>query len=266
MADAEITEVLVTAPNRIYTERDGLLSLSDVTLDGDHELEEVVERLLAPGGRRVDELSPMADSMLPDGSRVNVVIPPLALGGPPGVNPPVRLDASRARRAGCQGDARSASCRHPGPAQRKEGTSVLISGGTASGKTTLLAAIASQIPAGLRIVIIEGAADRFQLEREHVVRLQARPPGVGSVGEVTIRDLVRNAMRMRPDRLIVGEVRGPEALDLLGALNTGHRGVISTVHANSARDALDRVRDLAMLAGIGLRHRRSRRRPLAGSS
>lgn len=250
MEDRQVTELLVTAPDRIYVEREGRLELTDVELEGEPELRELIERLLAPAGRRVDELSPMADSVLPDGSRVNVVIPPLALDGPqvsirrfgalrPGLD---ELRAGGALDEGASATLADAAL---------QGRSVLISGGTSSGKTTVLAAIAASIPAGLRIVTVEDAAE-IPLDRDHVVRLQARPPGVGGAGEVTIRDLVRNALRMRPDRLIVGEVRGPEALDLLAALNTGHRGVLSTIHANSAADALERLRDLALLAGIGL--------------
>ena len=250
MSDRLVTEILVTAPDRVYVEREGQLVLTGVTLDGERELREVIERLLAPGGRRIDELSPMADSILPDGARVNVVIPPLALDGPQvsirrfgGIHPGLDdLEASGAIDAEAAAILAGAAV---------DGTSILISGGTSSGKTTLLAAIAARIPADRRIVAVEDSAE-IPLDREHVVRLQARPPGVGGRGEVTIRDLVRNAMRMRPDRLIVGEVRGAEALDLLAALNTGHRGVLSTIHANSAADALERLRDLAMLAGIGL--------------
>lgn len=250
MDDPRVTEVLVTAPDRIYAEREGQLVLTGITLEGEAELREVIERLLAPGGRRVDELSPMADSVLPDGSRVNVVIPPLALDGAQvsirrfGA---IRPGLDQLRAAGALDDRASAIlC-----GAALGGKSVLISGGTSSGKTTLLAAIAARIPADLRIVTVEDAAE-IPLEHDHVVRLQGRPPGVSGAGEVTIRDLVRNALRMRPDRLIVGEVRGPEALDLLAALNTGHRGVLSTIHANSAADALERLRDLALLAGVGL--------------
>jgi pilus assembly protein CpaF len=250
MADPLVTEILVTAPDRVYVEREGRIAPAEVTLDGERELREVIERLLAPGGRRIDELSPMADSILPDGSRVNVVIPPLALDGPQvsirrfgGIRPGLEeLEASGAIDAAAVAILAAAAV---------DGASTLISGGTSSGKTTLLAAIAARIPAGRRIVTVEDSAE-IPLDREHVVRLQARPPGVSGAGEVTIRDLVRNAMRMRPDRLIVGEVRGAEALDLLAALNTGHRGVLSTIHANSAADALERLRDLAMLAGVGL--------------
>lgn len=248
--DPNVTEVLVTAHDCVYAERDGRLEPTAVVFDGEGELREVIERLLAPGGRRVDELSPIADAILPDGSRVNVVIPPLALDGPqvsirrfgairPGLDELCDLGAL---------DERAVALLRAAAA---EGRSVLISGGTSSGKTTLLAAMAAQIPAGHRVVTVEDAAE-IPLERDHVVRLQGRPPGMGGVGEVTIRDLVRNALRMRPDRLIVGEVRGAEALDLLAALNTGHRGVLSTIHANSVADALERLRDLALLAGVGL--------------
>ncbi|HNF84501.1 MAG TPA: ATPase, T2SS/T4P/T4SS family, partial [Solirubrobacterales bacterium] len=208
------------------------------------------ERILAPLGRRVDELSPMADARLPDGSRVNVVIPPLAVDGPavsirrfPGRRPTVddlvqwgTLSAGQAERLGREVAARR---------------SILISGGTGSGKTTLLNALSGFIDAAERIVTIEDAAE-LSLAQPHVVRLESRPPSIEGRGEVTIRDLLRNALRMRPDRILIGEVRGAEALDLLTALNTGHDGALSTVHASSATDALARIEVLALMADVGL--------------
>lgn len=250
LADPEVSEVLVTAPDKVYAERAGTLQRAEVKLEGDAELAEIIERLLAPSGRRIDELSPIADAMLPDGSRVNIVIPPLAIDGPqicirrfgtvrPGLDQLISAGAIDEFAAELLSSAVA------------DGVPILISGGTSSGKTTLLAALVNRVPQELRVVTVEDAAE-IPVEREHVVRLQSRPRSVTGAGEVTIRDLVRNAMRMRPDRLVVGEVRGAEALDLLAALNTGHRGVMSTIHANSPDDAISRLSDLAMLAGSGL--------------
>jgi len=208
--------------------------------------------MLAPVGRRVDALSPMVDARLADGSRVNVVIPPLAIDGPlvsirrfgaarPGPAELVTLGTLSVEQA--QQLEAAVAGRH----------SVLVSGGTGSGKTTLLNALSSFIGAGERVVTIEDAAE-LRLQQPHVVRLESRPAGVEGRGEVTIRDLLRNALRMRPDRIVIGEVRGVEALDLLTALNTGHDGALSTVHANSPADALSRLETLALMAGVGLPH------------
>ncbi len=252
LADPAVEEVMVNAHDRIYVERRGLLEPTDVAFESEEELRNAIERILAPLGRRVDELSPMVDARLADGSRVNVVIPPLAIDGP----------ALSIRRFGAS---------RPGPdelvslgtltgAQRQQleeavagRRSVLVSGGTGSGKTTLLNALSSFITAGERVVTIEDAAE-LRLQQPHVVRLESRPAGVEGRGEVTIRDLLRNALRMRPDRIVIGEVRGVEALDLLTALNTGHDGALSTVHANSPADALGRIETLALMAGVGLPH------------
>jgi pilus assembly protein CpaF len=252
LADPAVEEVMVNGPDRVYIERRGLLKGTDVRFESEEELRNAIERILAPLGRRIDELSPMVDARLADGSRVNVVIPPLAIDGP----------ALSIRRFGAN---------RPGPEQLVEiGTlseeqrrrlevavaerrSVLVSGGTGSGKTTLLNALSSFIAPGERVVTIEDAAE-LRLQQPHVVRLESRPAGVEGRGEVTIRDLLRNALRMRPDRIVIGEVRGVEALDLLSALNTGHDGALSTVHANSPRDALGRLETLALMAGVGLPH------------
>jgi pilus assembly protein CpaF len=252
LADPSVEEVMVNGPDRVYVERGGRIELTGVSFGGEGILRDTIERILAPLGRRVDELSPMVDARLADGSRVNVVIPPLSVEGP----------AISIRRF--------ASVR-PGPPELVAlGTlpgelmdrlaeavgqrlSVLVSGGTGSGKTTLLNALSSFIGSGERVITIEDAAE-LQLRRDHVVRLESRPASVEGRGEVTIRDLVRNALRMRPDRIVIGEVRGPEALDLLTALNTGHDGALSTVHANSPGDALRRLETLALMAGIGLPH------------
>ena len=252
LADPEVEEVMVNGPRCVYVERRGRIEPTEVEFADEEELRNTIERILAPLGRRVDELSPMVDARLADGSRVNVVIPPLALDGP----------TLSIRRFGAA---------RPGPAQLVElGTltaaqrdrlreavagrrSVLISGGTGSGKTTLLNALSSFIDPSQRIVTIEDAAE-LRLQQPHVVRLESRPAGIEGRGEVTIRDLLRNALRMRPDRIVIGEVRGAEALDLLTALNTGHRGALSTVHANSPADALARLETLALMAGVGLPH------------
>ncbi|HEY1854610.1 MAG TPA: CpaF family protein [Solirubrobacterales bacterium] len=252
LADPEVEEVMVNGASCVYVERGGVVEATDVRFADEEELRNAIERILAPLGRRVDELSPMVDARLEDGSRVNVVIPPLALDGP----------AVSIRRFGV---------RRPGPeelvelgtlsiAQRDllavavgERRSVLVSGGTGSGKTTLLNALSSFVAGHERVVTIEDAAE-LRLQQPHVVRLESRPAGVEGRGEVTIRDLLRNALRMRPDRIVIGEVRGPEALDLLTALNTGHDGALSTVHANSPADALARLETLALMAGVGLPH------------
>jgi pilus assembly protein CpaF len=252
LADPSVEEVMVNGPGRVYVERGGRIERTEVTFAGEEELRNAIERILAPLGRRVDELSPMVDARLADGSRVNVVIPPLAIDGP----------ALSIRRFGA---------RRPGPdelvglgtltvEQRErlraavtDRRSIIVSGGTGSGKTTLLNALSSFLAAGERVVTIEDAAE-LRLQQPHVVRLESRPAGVEGRGEVTIRDLLRNALRMRPDRIVIGEVRGAEALDLLTALNTGHDGALSTVHANSPADALRRMETLALMAGVGLPH------------
>jgi pilus assembly protein CpaF len=252
LADPEVDEVMVNGPGRVYVERRGRIEAAPVVFAEEGELRNAIERILAPLGRRVDELSPMVDARLADGSRVNVVIPPLAIDGP----------ALSIRRFSAQ---------RPGPDELVElGTlseaqrrlleeavagrrSVLVSGGTGSGKTTLLNALSSFIAPGERVVTIEDAAE-LRLQQPHVVRLESRPASVEGRGEVTIRDLLRNALRMRPDRIVIGEVRGVEALDLLTALNTGHDGALSTVHANSPADALSRLETLALMAGVGLPH------------
>jgi pilus assembly protein CpaF len=252
LADPDVEEVMVNGADCVYVERRGQIEATDVSFTGEGELRNVIERILAPLGRRVDELSPMVDARLADGSRVNVVIPPLAIDGP----------TLSIRRFGAS---------RPGPdelvelgtmtsAQRElleaavaERRSVLVSGGTGSGKTTLLNALSSFVAPVERMVTIEDAAE-LRLQQPHVVRLESRPPSVEGRGEVTIRDLLRNALRMRPDRIVIGEVRGPEALDLLTALNTGHDGALSTIHANSPTDALARLETLALMAGTGLPH------------
>jgi pilus assembly protein CpaF len=252
LADPAVEEVMVNGPDRVFVERGGRIEETAIGFADEEELRNAIERILAPLGRRVDELSPMVDARLADGSRVNVVIPPLAIDGP----------AISIRRFGAErpGPDRlvELGTLDPGQRQRLEEAvrarrSILVSGGTGSGKTTLLNALSSFLAPEERVVTIEDAAE-LRLQQPHVVRLESRPAGVEGRGEVTIRDLLRNALRMRPDRIVIGEVRGPEALDLLTALNTGHDGALSTVHANSPRDAIARLETLALMAGVGLPH------------
>ncbi|MGN6254152.1 MAG: CpaF family protein [Solirubrobacterales bacterium] len=252
LADPAVEEVMVNGPGCVYVERRGLLEPTDVAFADEEELRNAIERILAPLGRRVDESSPMVDARLADGSRVNVVIPPLAVDGPA-----LSIRRFGANRPGpdelVATGTLTAGERHRLERAVAERRSVLVSGGTGSGKTTMLNALSSFIAPGERVVTIEDAAE-LRLQQPHVVRLESRPAGVEGRGEVTIRDLLRNALRMRPDRIVIGEVRGTEALDLLTALNTGHDGALSTVHANSPADALRRLETLALMAGVGLPH------------
>jgi pilus assembly protein CpaF len=252
LADPSVEEVMVNGPADVYVERCGRVERTSATFASEGALRDAIERVLAPLGRRVDELSPMADARLADGSRVNVVIPPLAVDGPTvsirrftSARPdPDELVASGTLTEELRGLLAAAV------AERR---SILVSGGTGSGKTTLLNALSTWIDPADRVITIEDAAE-LALRQPHVVRLESRPASVEGRGEVSVRDLLRNALRMRPDRIVIGEVRGPEALDLLTALNTGHEGVLSTVHANSCEDALRRVETLALMAGVGLPH------------
>jgi len=252
LADATVDEVMVNGPGEVYVERHGRVQPAGVRFESEAELRHAIERILAPLGRRVDEASPLCDARLADGSRVNVVMPPLSLSGP-------CLTIRRFRREGLSLEQLvglgTLSAGEAGLLARcvAARTSILVSGGTGSGKTTTLNALSGAIPDGERIVTIEDAAE-LRLRQAHVVRLESRPASIEGRGEVTIRALVRNALRMRPDRIVVGEVRGGEALDLLQALNTGHEGSLSTVHANSSADALARLETLALMAGVGLPH------------
>jgi pilus assembly protein CpaF len=252
LADPAVEEVMVNGADRVYVERGGRIEPAPAVFADEEELRDAIERILAPLGRRVDELSPMVDARLPDGSRVNVVIPPLAIDGPV-----VSIRRFGARRPGPRDlvdlGTLSAAQHDALRAAVSERRSILVSGGTGSGKTTLLNALSSFVDPAERVVTIEDAAE-LRLQQPHVVRLESRPAGVEGRGEVTVRDLVRNALRMRPDRIVIGEVRGAEALDLLTALNTGHDGALSTVHANSPSDALARIETLALMAGVGLPH------------
>jgi pilus assembly protein CpaF len=250
LADPSVDEVLVVGHDRVWTERRGKLERTDVRFRDAQSLDDAIERLLAPLGRRVDELSPMADARLMDGSRVNVTVPPLAIDG--ACLSIRRFGAERpSLRDLVERGTLSEDMFEVLISAVEQRQNILISGGTGAGKTTLLNALSAHIDSSERIVTIEDAAE-LRLSQEHVVRLESRPANVEGRGEVTIRDLLRNALRMRPDRLLIGEVRGAEALDLVMALNTGHDGALSTVHANSPEDSLVRLEMLATLAGGGL--------------
>jgi len=250
MQDPTVSDILVNGPRAVYVERRGRLERTRLIFRDDTHLLQVIERIVSRMGRRVDESSPMVDARLPDGSRVNAIIPPLALDGPVlsirrfAVDP---LKTDDLIDLNTWTPALSAIIR----AAVKARLNILISGGTGSGKTTLLNVISEAIPNNERIVTVEDSAE-LQLQQEHKVRLETRPANIEGAGNVTQRDLVRNALRMRPDRIIVGEVRGPEVLDMLQAMNTGHDGSLSTVHANSTRDALARLETMILLSGISL--------------
>jgi pilus assembly protein CpaF len=252
LADPTVDEVMINGPGVVWVERAGRLEATDVAFADGEELRHAIERILAPLGRRVDEAEPLADARLPDGSRVNVIIPPLALDGPV-------LTIRRFRPRGLGPDELVALGSWTPPLRTflaqavAARCSILVSGGTGTGKTTTLNALSAFIGGDERVVTIEDTAE-LRLQQPHVVRLEARPPSVEGRGEVTIRRLVRNALRMRPDRIVVGEIRGPEALDMLGAMSTGHDGSLSSVHAGSAEEALRRVETLALMADLGLPH------------
>ncbi len=248
--DPEVTEIMINGPAHVYVEKGGRIQQVPCHFASPEDIIRLVDRIIGPLGRRIDESSPMVDARLPDGSRLNAVIPPLALDGP----------LVTIRRFGVAAmtmdDLVAAGTLAPGLArQLKQAVvakkNILLSGGTGTGKTTLLNALSGFIPSTERIITIEDAAE-LRLQQQHVVRLEARPPNVEGLGAVTIRDLVRNALRMRPDRIIVGEVRGAEALDMLQAMNTGHSGSMATIHANSAADALSRLETMTLMANVAL--------------
>ncbi|MEV0720361.1 CpaF family protein [Asanoa sp. NPDC050611] len=250
LRDPDITEIMVNGPDRIYVERFGQIHQVDAAFVDEEHLRRVIDRIVWRVGRRVDEASPMVDARLPDGSRVNVVLPPIALDGP------MLTIRKFAREAFTVEDLIGFGTVSPELAQLlyacvRGRLDVVISGGTGSGKTTTLNVLSGFIPANERIVTIEDAAE-LQLRQEHVLRLEARPPNIEGRGEITIRDLVRNALRMRPDRIVVGEVRDGAALDMLQAMNTGHNGSLTTVHANAPRDSIARLETMAMMAGLDL--------------
>ncbi|MGH8252659.1 MAG: CpaF family protein [Steroidobacteraceae bacterium] len=250
LADPEVSEIMINGPTAVFVEREGRIEPSAGIFSSEAALRSVIDRIVAGAGRRVDESSPMADARLPDGSRVNVVLPPLVLNGPcvtirrfSGL----RLDLPALVRRGALHEPMARFLQAAVLAR----LNIVVSGGTGAGKTTLLNAIAGLIPAAERIVTIEDAAE-LALHHDHVVTLEARPRNLEGQGEVTIRDLVRNALRMRPDRIIIGECRGGEALDMLQAMNSGHEGSLTTAHANSARDLLTRLEVMVLMAGMDL--------------
>lgn len=248
--DDSITEVMVNGPKKVFVERLGKLELTDVKFHDNAHLMNIVERILTPLGRRIDESSPLVDARLEDGSRVNIIIPPLSLVGPAitirkfSKTP---LSVENLISFGTMDEKMALFLR----ACVKARINILVSGGTGSGKTTTLNVISSFIPEQERIVTIEDAAE-LRLQQEHVVTLESRPANIEGKGQITIRDLVRNALRMRPDRIIVGEVRSGEALDMLQAMNTGHDGSLTTAHANSPRDALSRLETMVLMSGLEL--------------
>ncbi len=250
LADPGITEVMVNGPSEIYVERKGRLERVGVTFRDEAQVYQVIDRIVAPIGRRVDESSPMVDGRLPDGSRVNVVVPPIAVKGPSITIRKFPSKALEARDLVNMGTLTSAMASFL-DATVKARLNIIVSGGTGSGKTTTLNVLSQSIPTDHRIVTIEDAAE-LRLQQPHVVTLEARPANLEGRGEVAIRQLVINALRMRPDRIIVGEVRGGEALDMLQAMNTGHEGSLTTAHANSPRDLLSRLETMVLMSGAEL--------------
>lgn len=250
IARDDISEIMVNAPDQVFVEKGGVIYRTDTAFADDAQVLSAIERIVSPLGRRIDESSPMVDARLADGSRVNAIIPPLALGGPSitirkfSRTPLKAQDLVNFGSISPQMVKFLAVC----VAVRKN---ILISGGTGSGKTTLLNVLSGFLPNRERIITIEDAAE-LQLHQDHIVRLEARPPNIEGRGEITIRDLVRNSLRMRPDRIVVGECRGGEALDMLQAMNTGHDGSLTTIHANSPRDALSRLETLVLMSGFDL--------------
>lgn len=250
LADPEISDILVNGPSAVYIERRGRLEKTEIQFSTNEHLTRIIEKIVSRVGRRIDESSPMVDARLPDGSRVNAIIPPLALDGPIlsirrfsinplGVDDLIGLGTLNRNIASVIS------------ALVKLKTNVLISGGTGSGKTTLLNMMSSFVPEDERTITIEDAAE-LQLQQPHVVRLETRPPNIEGRGEISQRSLVKNSLRMRPDRIVVGEVRGAEVLDMLQAMNTGHQGSMTTVHANSPRDAITRLENMVNLAGYNI--------------
>ncbi|HZO81678.1 MAG TPA: TadA family conjugal transfer-associated ATPase [Candidatus Binataceae bacterium] len=254
--DDEITDILVNGPSQVYVERGGKLYLTDVSFQDDQHLMLIIDRIVSQVGRRVDEASPMVDARLPDGSRVNAIIPPLALDGP-------SLSIRRfGKRRYSVDDLVAKETLTPDMVEFlraivRARLNILVCGGTGSGKTTMLNCLSAFIPVDERVVTIEDSAE-LVLQQPHVVRLETRPPNVEGKGEVTQRDLVRNSLRMRPDRIIVGEVRGGEVFDMLQAMSTGHDGSLATVHANTPRDSLSRLEMMMLLAGWSIPQRAMR--------
>jgi pilus assembly protein CpaF len=250
LKDPSISDILVNGPKNVFVERRGKLEKTDVFFRDNEHLLQIIDRIVSKVGRRVDETSPMVDARLPDGSRVNAIIPPISLDGPAlsirrfGTNPLKLEDLLNYKAFTPEMAMLLEAC-------IKARLNVVISGGTGCGKTTLLNTLSSFIPTDERIITIEDAAE-LQLQQDHVVRLETRPPNIENKGAVTCRDLVKNALRMRPERIIIGECRGSEALDMLQAMNTGHSGSMTTLHANNVRDGLSRLETMIMMAGFEL--------------
>ncbi len=250
LEDPAVTEIMVNADDFIYIERDGKIEQTDTKFASQQSLRKVIDRIVAQVGRRIDESSPMVDARLPDGSRVNAVIPPLSVDGPVltiRVFSKEPFEVKDLIEIGTLTDDLAVLLK----ATVEGKLNILVTGGTGTGKTTLLNVLSGFIPNDERIITIEDAVE-LQMAQNHVIRLESRPPNVEGKGQIAIRDLVRNALRMRPDRIVVGEVRGGEALDMLQAMNTGHEGSLSTVHANSPRDALSRLETMVLMAGVDL--------------
>ncbi len=257
MADPAVSDILVNRHDQIYVERHGRLELTPVVFSDEKHLLRIIDKIVSRIGRRIDESSPMVDARLPDGSRVNAVIPPVALDGP--MMSIRRFARTPLRMENLINDLKSLT---PGmalvlEALAKAKVNMIISGGTGAGKTTLLNILSGYIPVTERVVTIEDAAE-LQLQQPHVVRMETRPPNIEGRGEITQRSLVRNALRMRPDRIIIGEVRGAEAVDMLQAMNTGHEGSLTTIHANTPRDSLARLENMVGMAGLNLPHQAAR--------
>jgi pilus assembly protein CpaF len=258
MADPTVSDILVNSYRQIYVERRGRLELTNVSFTDEKHLLRIIDKIVSLVGRRIDESSPMVDARLPDGSRVNAVVPPVAIDGP--MMSIRRFAHIPLRMENLIGDELKTLT--PEMAVMLEGlirskVNILISGGTGAGKTTLLNILSGYIPEAERVVTIEDAAE-LQMQQPHVVRMETRPPNIEGRGEITQRSLVRNALRMRPDRIIIGEVRGPEAFDMLQAMNTGHEGSLTTIHANSPRDALARLENMIGMANMNLPHKAAR--------
>ncbi|HEU4713383.1 MAG TPA: CpaF family protein [Pyrinomonadaceae bacterium] len=256
LADTTISDILVNSPHNVYIERRGKLERTNIEFKDNEHLMRVIERIVSSVGRRIDESSPMVDARLKDGSRVNAIIPPLSLDGP--VLSIRRFGAEPLRMPRLiDNQALTPDMAAMFEMCVNSRLNILISGGTGAGKTTLLNALSAYIPETERIVTIEDSAE-LQLQQPHCVRLETRPPNIEGKGEVTQRDLVRNALRMRPDRIVIGEVRGGEAIDMLQAMNTGHDGSLTTIHANSSRDALSRLETMIQMTGMRLSDRAMR--------
>jgi pilus assembly protein CpaF len=250
LLDPEVSEVMVNGPNRVYVERNGKLELTYVQFRDDEHVLHIIDKIVAPLGRRIDESSPMVDARLPDGSRVNVIIPPLALNGPTITIRKFSKDPYKIEDLIGFGTLSKEMAIFL-EACVKARLNIFVSGGTGSGKTTTLNVLSALIPSDERIVTIEDAAE-LQLWQEHVVSLESRPANIEGKGGISIRDLVRNSLRMRPERIVIGEVRGGEALDMLQAMNTGHDGSLATGHSNSPRDMIARLETMVLMAGIDL--------------